>query len=311
MRKVKRLRPGETVGIVSPSSRPEPEKLNRGAAYLESRGYRVVLGEHVLDSRAYLAGRDEDRAADLNELFGRKDIAAILCAQGGYGSLRTLRYLDWNVIRANPKIFLGYSDITGFHCAFRQEAGFVTFHGPMVAHEMGGEFTSYTDDHLWRAVAGAEPVGVIENPPDGPPVQVITEGTVTGELVGGNLSLIAALMGTPYELETRGKILFLEDVGEAPYRYDRYLMHLWQAGKLQSAAGIVIGESVDCVPTDPASPTLTLTEVFDDLIKPLNIPAIYGLCCGHGRHKATLPLGVQATLAAGEKKLIIEESGVE
>lgn len=311
MRKVRMLRPGDTIGVVSPSSRPEPEKLKTGLAYLESRGYQIRLGKHVLDSRAYLAGRDEDRAADMNEMFQRQDVAAVLCAQGGYGSLRTLRYLDWDAIRANPKIFLGYSDITGFHCAFRREAGFVTFHGPMVAHEMCGEFTPYTADYFWRAVASAEPVGEITNPPDGPPVQVITEGTATGELAGGNLSLLAALMGTPYEIDTRGKILVLEDVSEAPYRFDRMLMHLLHAGKLQAAAGIVIGESVDCVPSDPASPTLSLEEIFADLIRPLRIPAIYGLCCGHGRHKATLPLGARATLAAGAKKLVLLEAGVE
>jgi len=311
MRKVKKLQPGDTLGIVSPSSRPEPEKLAAGVAYLESRGYKTLLGNHVLDSRAYLAGCDEDRAADMNEMFGRKDVAAVLCAQGGYGSLRTLRHLDWNIIRANPKIFLGYSDITGFHCAFREQAGFVTFHGPMVAHEMGGDLTDYTDGYFWRAVTDENPVGEVVNPPDGPPVQVITEGTVTGELVGGNLSLIAALMGTPYELDTRGKILVLEDVGEAPYRFDRYLMHLLQAEKLQVAAGIVIGEAVDCVPADPNAPTLTLPEIFADLIRPLHIPAVYGLCCGHGRHKATLPFGIQARLDVGAKKLVLLEAGVE
>jgi muramoyltetrapeptide carboxypeptidase len=306
----RRLRPGDNIGIISPSSPPDPEKLQQGINYLNEQGYGTVIGRHVLDRRTYLAGQDADRAADLNEMFIRKDIQAVFCAQGGYGAVRTLRHLDWAGIRANPKIFLGYSDITAFHVAFQKEVGLVTFHGPLLAHEVGATLTAYTEERLWQAVSSTEPLGVITNPPDGPSVQIVRGGSATGELVGGNLSLIASLAGTPYELDTRGKILVLEDVDEAPYRVDRMLMTLLWSGALQGAAGIVFGESINCQPSDPNSPSLNLAEVLDDLIRPLGLPAIYGLCCGHGRHKATLPLGVSATLEADRGRLIIDEAGV-
>jgi muramoyltetrapeptide carboxypeptidase len=309
--KPKILEVGDTIGIISPSSRPDPAFLEAGAAWLKGQGFQVILGQHVLDSRGYLAGRDADRAEDLQEMFLRDDVQAIWCAQGGYGSMRVLSLLDYSVIRANPKIFVGYSDITGFHAAFHREASLVTFHGPLVAHEIGRDFTDYTRLHVLKTLMSTDVPVLIENESDSPPALTITSGVAEGPIVGGNLSLLANLMGTPYEPDFTGAIVFLEDVGEAPYRIDRMLTQMLLSGKLQKANGVIIGECADCVPTKPDAPSLLLEEVFTELIAPLQVPAFYGLPIGHGRHKAVIPMGVQARMDADSARLTILESGVK
>ena len=305
------LVPGNTIAVISPSSRPDPVFLQKGIAWLEDQGFRVVTGKHVLDRRGYLAGRDIDRARDLQEMFVRDDIHAIWCAQGGYGSMRVLRLLDFSAIRKTPKIFVGYSDITGFHAAIQRYAGMVTFHGPLVAHEIGRDFTEYTRSHVISALMSTAAPIHIKNGEDAPNPVTICSGIARGRVVGGNLSLLANLMGTPYEPDFSGAIVVLEDVSEAPYRIDRMLMQLILAGKLQSARGIILGECTDCVPAKPGTPTLQLEEVFEELIAPLGIPAFYGLSIGHGRDKAVIPLGVQAQLDADDARLTLLESGVK
>ncbi len=194
-----------------------------------------------------------------------------------------------------------YSDITALH--------FVTFHGPMAGYDMSREF-EYTRYWFERAVCTPEPLGELAHPPEGPQLETICPGRVSAPLVGGNLSLLVSTLGTPYEIDTEGKILLLEDVGEAPYRLDRMLTHLMLAGKLQAAAGFIIAECVDCDPADPQRPSLSLREVIGDLIEPLGKPAIYGLAAGHGKSRLTLPLGVLVTLDATACRAVVEESGV-
>jgi muramoyltetrapeptide carboxypeptidase len=244
-------------------------------------------------------------------MFQRDDVQAVWCAQGGYGAMRVLPYLDFSVIRDNPKIFVGYSDITGLHAAFQRHASLVTFHGPLVAHEMGYDFTEYTQQHVLRTLMSAEAPVIIKNHPDSPAPVTITAGSAEGPIVGGNLSLIANLMGTPFEPDFSDKIVFLEDVTEAPYRIDRMLTQLLLAGKLQKARGVILGEFTDCIPASSESPSLSLEEIFLDLIKPLGIPAFFGLPVGHGRHKAVIPMGVAAHMDAETGILTILESGVK
>lgn len=310
------LQPGDTVGLISPASPVHEhgdvtkEELQRGIECLKAMGFQIRLGKHAREVRGYFAGTDQARADDLHAMFADKTIRAILCIQGGYGTPRLLPYLDFDLIRANPKVLMGYSDLTALNITIHQQTGLVTFHGPTVGYDMAHEFT-YTKQWFERAVMRREPIGEIKNPDDGPEIVSLSSGRATGRLIGGNLSLLIATLGTPYEVDTTGAIVFLEDVDELPYRFDRMLTHFALAGKLHDAAGIIIGECVDCVPKDAKKPSLTLTEILDDLVRPLNKPAIYGVCCGHGKKKVTLPYGVQATLDADACRLVIEEAAVE
>lgn len=257
-----------------------------------------------------MAGTDRERADELNEAFREEAVDAVLCICGGYGTLRILPHLDFDLIRAHPKIFVGYSDITALHVGFRQKSDIVTFHGPMIASDIGSEFTDYTEKWLVRALQESSPLGEITNPVDGPILKTINEGEVRGELVGGNLSLMAHGLGTPYEIDTKDKILLIEDTDEPPYRVDRYLTHLWLANKLQQAAGIIMGEFTNYQPQDNR-PSPTLWEVLRDRIEAIGKPAVYGLCFGHGKHHLTIPLGVQARLDATQRRIWIEESATQ
>jgi muramoyltetrapeptide carboxypeptidase len=306
-----RLSPGDTVGVISPSSRPIKESLQNGTSWLIAHGFQVEMGKSVLDEYGYLAGSDEDRANDIMNMFTNPRIDAIWCAQGGYGAMRTLSHLNFEKIKDNPKIFIGYSDITAFHAAFYKLANFVTFHGPLLAHEIGGSLTAFTENSVWHALTSIEPIGLIRNPVGAITCHTIQDGIATGKIVGGNLSLIANLMGTPYEMDFDDKIVFIEDVGEAPYRIDRMLTQLVIANKFKHAKGIIIGETVDCKPSNENQKSLTLDEVLSDVIKPLNIPSFYGLVVGHGQDKATIPLGVDAVMDASNCTVEILESGVK
>ncbi len=311
MIKPKRLKYGDTVALISPSSHPDMNRLEMGKQWLIDQGFRVVTSRHVGDQRGYLAGADQARADDLMEMFMRKDVDAVWCAQGGYGSMRILDLLDYDQIRENPKVFIGYSDITGLHSAMHVHSRLIAFHGPLAAHEVGEDFSEYTQQHLLQAVTCSDTPIRIFNPPDAQPVRPITMGKARGKLVGGNLSLIANLMGTPYEMDFNQKILVIEDVSEAPYRIDRMLVQLLLARKLQNVRGIIVGECVDCDPQESNQPSLDLFEVLNELLGGLHIPVMYGLTIGHGHHKATFPLGVEAEMDSESGVLTLLESGVK
>lgn len=304
------LRKGDIIRAVAPASTEKnPAALSKGIAKLRELGFEVSLGDCVRKLRTwgYLSGTDEERAEELNEAFRDESVDAIFCVRGGYGTPRLLPYLDYGLIRSDPKILLGYSDITTLHLALYLKADLVTFHGPMIASEIGSEFTGYTEKSLLRALMDPEPLGEITNPTDGPIIKTINKGEATGTLIGGNLSLFVKTLGTPYEVDTKGKILFLEDADDPPYRIDGNLTHLMLAGKLQDAAGIIVGETVKCEPKDP-EPSLNLWDVLRDRIGSTGKPAVYGLCCGHGVHHVTLPVGVKARLDATNGRMWIEES---
>jgi muramoyltetrapeptide carboxypeptidase len=310
-RKARPLRPGDTLGIVAPAGPVLPENLGRGVTRLQSWGYKVALGEHVLAARGYLAGTDQQRAADFNQMWARPDVAAVLCAKGGYGVMRMLGGIDWDIVRAHPKFFCGFSDITALHAAIQREAGLVTFHGPMPA--AFGQAEAYNAAGFRAAMESTMPLGTIPWPAEGeelPLPVTVRPGVAEGRLMGGNLSLLAALAGTPWEPDYEGRIVLLEDIDEAPYRVDRMLVQLLLSGKLQRAAGILFGDSPSCLCNPEGRPSLTLPEVLEDLLAPLGIPVLYGFPCGHTAYRATLPMGVQARLDATAGSLTILEAAL-
>ncbi|QDR82399.1 S66 peptidase family protein [Sporomusa termitida] len=305
--KPRRLRPGATLGVIAPAGPGNQEQTAAGIAWLEQAGFRIKPGTTVSQELGYLAGPDALRAADLQAMFADPAVDGIICLRGGYGTMRLLELLDYDLIRQNPKVFVGYSDITALHTSIGQRAGLITFHGPMVASDMGKELPLYTWDYFLQAVTAPAPLGLIANPPLAPDPAFIVPGTAAGPLTGGNLSLLAATLGTPYEIDTAGKILCLEEVGEAPYRIDRLLTQLSLAGKLQAAAGIVFDVCADCE-TEAKPPSFTIAEVLAERLGSLGKPVLINLHFGHTADKATLPLGVNATLRPEDGGLVITEA---
>ncbi len=314
MKKAKKLKAGDTIGVISPASPSEKKsEVVRGVETLESMGYKVVLSKNLNKSKGFVAGTESERADDLNEMFRRDDVDAVFVTQGGYGSAQLVRHMDFDMIAGNPKIFTGFSDITSLHMAIMKFSKVVTFHGPGLSRFNSEDLTDYTKEAFFKAVAETDPVGEIKPANPKKWINRINPGAVEGIITGGNLSLICATLGTPFEIDTKGKILFFEDLDTEPWIFDHMLSHLRNAGKLEQAAGIVVGECHNCVPFlyNPGyNVDISLEDVLDYYIKPLNVPSIYGLPMGHTDDIATIPLGVAARLDADNKKLEILESGV-
>lgn len=311
VQKARALRPGDLVGVVAPSGPVPDEALAAGVKLLEGWGFRVHVAPSVLARRGYLAGSDEARARDFNDLWANPDVAGILCARGGYGAMRILDRIDWSMVRERPKFFCGFSDITALHLALEQRAGLVTFHGPMVAAFGAGE--AYNEAELRRAITERRPLGTIPWPEagEGAPVPLtVRPGVAEGRLIGGNLTLLCALMGTPWEPNLAGRLLMIEEVDEAPYRVDRMLQQLLLAGKLQQVKGVIFGDSPSCLRGPEGKPSLSLLEVLEDLLGPLGVPVLYGFPSGHTGYRATLPLGVEARLDARGGSLTFLESAL-
>jgi muramoyltetrapeptide carboxypeptidase len=316
------LSPGDTLGIVAPASAPpDPRAIDQGVAALEALGFKVKLASNVRRRHGYLAGDDRERAADLMRMFTDRKVSGILCVRGGYGTARLLPRLDYQAIRANPKVFVGYSDITSLHCAFLTKARLVSFHGPMLnsdfIHPTMPAFTrrSFLD---MLCPSGNSARGSPRNIGDGyrrRTVKVLRSGVARGQLIGGNLTLLCTLLGTPWQPDFKGCILFFEEIGEPPYRLDRMLTHLRNAGVLQQVAGVAIGVNADC--DDPKARTSreyrqTAEDVLKERLLPFGIPVVSGLPFGHVPHNATIPIGVAATLDAshGAGALLINEAPV-
>lgn len=305
--KPRRLRPGDTIGVIAPASYGDPEMAAAGIQWLEEQGFRVQMGMTIDERLGYLSGSDALRADDINVMFASQEVDGIVCLRGGYGAMRLLHLLDYDLIRTHPKVFIGYSDITALHLSIGQRTGLVTFHGPMVASDMGPGLSDYTREQFYRAIINDVPLGPVANPPLSPPPVFIVPGMARGCLTGGNLSLITATLGTPYEIETRDKIICIEEVGEAPYRIDRMLTQLLLAGKLQAAAGIVFDVCAGC-DEEAEPPGFTVEEVLRDRLGSLAIPVLFNLHFGHTADKATLPLGVMAELGAQVGGLTVIET---
>ena len=286
------LQPGDTVGVVAPASDVKPELLEAGCENLRRLGYKPFYFDSILDRDVYFAGTVERRARELEEMFARDEVRAILCARGGYGSNYLLKELDLKKIRAHPKIFIGYSDLTTLLTYFADVAGFVTFQGPMVAKDFARP--DGVDLFSWQSALQGLSKWDLE--PDAA-VKSLVEGSTEGILYGGCLSMLVASLGTPYEIRTAGTILFIEDVATKPYQIDRMLMQLKLAGKFADVQGIVFGEMLDCVQTKDKDQGYTLEEVVLRVVGDLGVPVAYGLRSGHVSHgNITLPLGVRAAL---------------
>ncbi|MBN1352416.1 LD-carboxypeptidase [candidate division KSB1 bacterium] len=309
--KPEKLKIGDTIGIISPSSKPPDEaKFWRGIDYLKHKGFEVSLGKHVLNQRGYLAGSDDERAEDINSMFQRKDVRAIICSRGGYGGPRLLERLDYPAIKKHPRIFVGYSDITVLQNAILAKTGLITFSGPMVAVEMGAGITPFTEENFWSMLTTPQPVFPLANPAE-KPFEVLREGTAEGRLVGGCLSVMLPLVGTQYFPDVSGGILVIEDIDEEAYRLDRALFHLRAAGVLNKVSAIVLGEFIDCEAKDPAKPSLTVKDVIHDALEGLNIPVISGFAYGHGKIKLTVPFGAQARLDTTKRTFDVIEPVVK
>ncbi len=312
-----RLEYGDTIGVAAPASAPpDPKAIDRSVAVLERLGFRVKLAPHVRKRRGFLAGTDRERAGDLMRLFTDPKVKAIVSMRGGYGSSRLLSLLDFNAIRVHPKIFIGYSDITSLHWALLRKSNLVSFHGPMLNSDfIKDSFPDFTWRSFTRTLMQPAPAGSICQGYPGRTVSVLRPGKASGPLLGGNLCLICATVGTAWLPSFRNKIFFFEDLNEAPYCFDRMLTQLLNAGLLQQVAGIAIGVNRGC--KDPKARKCkeyrqTIEDVFAERLRPLGVPVVMGLPFGHIPLNATLPVGVRATLIGGARggDLVIEEAAV-
>lgn len=310
--KPNRLKAGDTVAIIAPASGLTEESFDQAIKNLEALGLKVKVGKSARGVKGFLSATDKERLDDFHAAFADKQISAVWCARGGYGASRLLPAIDFKLIAKNPKILIGYSDITALHTAIFQKTGLVTFHGPVAA----SEYSDYTKFHVenvlmkpsapYKISLSEYNLAQISNlfKPE-----IITAGKARGRLIGGNLSLLAALAGTPFALrDLKGKILFIEDVGEQPYRIDRMLTQLRQSLDLRSLAGIALGIFEDCNPR--AEGTQTLSDVLKDRLGDLGIPVFYGFSFGHIRDQFTLPVGIEAEFDTATATVTLLEKSV-
>jgi muramoyltetrapeptide carboxypeptidase len=313
--KPKRLKAGDTIGLIAPASNVwQDEDIYFATDILKSLGFKVKHSKNLFKRYGYLAGQDKERADDVNTMFADKTIDGIFCIRGGYGTPRILPYLDYELIKKNPKALVGYSDITALLNAITARTGLITFHGPVAKQN----FSDYTLASFKKILFNPSVPVELATPPlfktkEGTAekdnrLTVLHEGKATGRLIGGNLSLMVKLVGSPFEPDYTGKILFLEDVEEAPYRVDGMLTHLWLAGRLDKLVGVVFGKCSDC--DAPEAPSLSVEQVLRDRLTSLKIPVFSGVMIGHIENLATIPVGALATLDTHNKRLILEEKAV-
>ena len=313
-----RLKKGATIAVVSPASFSEPFGLGQGVAFLRKKGYRVLLGEctRKLTRTGMVAASDAMRAKELMDAFLDPKVDAVICSRGGYGTMRILPLLDYDVVRDHPKIFMGYSDITTLHVSFHQNAGLVTFHGPGVesvgAEEPDPEKGKPDPTKLEKALkllSTSEPWGEIRNPPEGMLLRTVRGGKASGLTIGGNLSMMTHTLGSPFEVDTKGRVLFFEDVHISEYYVEYELTAFGLAGKLRDAAGIAVGQFSKFAKREEAQPSLE--EVLADHLGRVRAPSFTGLCVGHGKWNHPVPVGVKATVDADKPSLTITESALD
>jgi muramoyltetrapeptide carboxypeptidase len=307
-----RIQAGSVISLIAPSSPISEEKYMKALHNLNSLGFVVKPGKYVLEKTGYLAGTEQQRLEDLHAAFADPETSAVWCLRGGYGSARMLAQIDYELIRKHSKPFIGYSDVTALHLALHQKAGIVTYHGPVAA----SDFTEPTVKHFKNQLMLPSEGYTIYTPKENDLIRgdeyrpyIIRPGTASGALIGGNLSLLSALVGTDYAPDYNGKIVFIEDVGEKPYRIDRMLTQMLQGSNLGKAAGIILGVFADCVPK-PDDNSWTLKETLTDRLAPLKIPVMYGFPFGHISDQATFPYGLQARLDTFAGSLTFADSGV-
>ncbi len=306
---------GDTIGIVAPASAPpDPKAVDRAAEALEQFGFQPKLAKNLRARLGFLAGTDRERATDLMTMFADKQVQAIICLRGGYGSARILDRLDYDVIRRHPKILSGYSDITSLHFALAKKVNLISIHAPMLNGALADpKVPEFTKKSFFKTVMEARPAGSICEGYDGQTISILRGGVAEGRLIGGNLALICASLGTPFAPAFKEKILFFEDIGEKPYRLDRLLTQLLNAGILSQVAGVAVGVNRQC-DDDSANPAgeyrQSGAEVVQERLAALRVPVVVGLPFGHVDLNATIPVGVRARLDGNHGDLIITESAV-
>jgi len=269
----------------------------------------VEIGKNVGKVYGYLAGHDEERLEDIHYMFGKKEIKAIICTRGGFGSSRILDKIDYRLIGKNPKIFIGYSDITALEMAFFHKVGLVTFAGPMIAVDFQNGIDPFTEEFFWALLTSNKKIGRII-PSEDNKIFNLTKGLSNGRILGGNLSLITSLIGTDYLPNFKNSILFLEEIGELPYRIDRMLNQLRLAKILSRLNGVILGAFSNCNEIDPSKKTLTLGEVISSYFSNLKIPVVYNFQHGHIRESISIPFGIKVKLNASKRYVEFEESAV-
>lgn len=300
--KPKRLREGDTIGLIAPAGIVYQEsEFRRMEKVLQELGLNVVFGKHVRRRYGYLSGTDEQRVEDLHNMFENSEVDAIMAVRGGWGCARLLPFINFDLIKQNPKIFCGFSDNTTLHLAFLHYAGLTSFHGP----NGNSDWSDLTKESFQKTLFAAEKTEYKSREE----ISLIHPGKTTGRLIGGNLSIFTTSLGTPYQPDTKGAVLFLEDIGEAPYKVDRMLSHLTQAGVLKDINGFVFGKCTRC--DEKGEYNFTLNNLFSKYINPLGIPAIYNADIGHEEDNFTLPQGAEVTLDADRGVLTLAESAVK
>jgi muramoyltetrapeptide carboxypeptidase len=308
--KPKKLKPGDVIGIISPASSPDDlTKINRGVEYLEKLGYRVEVGKHVGMQEGYLAGTDQQRLTDIHTMFANKNIKAIFSIRGGYGSGRLLDKINYKLIRNNPKIFVGYSDICALQMAFYTKCGLITFAGPMVAVDFHDEVSKFTEEVFWRTITSNKKIGRLSNPRN-EKFYVLNKGRTAGRIIGGNLSVITSLIGTEYFPKIKDAVLLLEDINEAPYRVDRMFNQLRLGKIFKQIHGIILGHFVNCVESNPETKSFTLNEVVIEYFQNLKLPVIYNVRHGHIKENLTIPFGIRCKMNASKGFIEIPENAV-
>lgn len=309
-----KLNTGDTLALVSPAGFIEQQELDDSKLNLEALGFNVVTGANVLNKTGYLAGTDKERADDINWAFANKDVKGIVCTRGGWGVARMLDLIDYDIIKSNPKVLIGYSDITALLYGIYSQTGLVCFHGPVGISTFNEYSTKIMSDVLTKtgfpiSLSSADEPDAVTNKDY--EKLIIRSGSGAGELVGGNLSIVVSLIGTKYDIDVRGKILFLEEVDEAPYRIDRMLTQLIMAKNIEQCAGIALGVFWKCNGRNNDSGitnSFSLQEVLYDRLFPLNVPVAYGLSFGHIKNKMTLPFGIKAELNVTDQSLRLLEA---
>lgn len=308
------LKRGDTIMIVAPAGELTSSRIKTAQERLEERGFKVVYQDDLYSVRGYLAGSDERRAAELMAAFTNPDVDAVFPGTGGYGTMRILDLLDYDKIRANPKVFIGFSDVTGLHSALATRCDLVTFHSPNPQWGLGSydNLPAFSAKYFWRALLADQnrgPAGWVYEPPTWAPLGMIAPGVAEGPLCGGNLSLVASLTGTDFQLDTAGRVLFLEDVNEAPYRIDRMLRQLKLSGQLDRPAAVLLGQFTKCDPEGDGA-SLSLMEVLLDYFEGAPYPVVCNFPAGHVKLNATLPLGVPARIDADRREVRVLENAV-
>ncbi|MBR4195467.1 MAG: LD-carboxypeptidase [Synergistaceae bacterium] len=306
------LKSGDVIGILAPSTYAESSDLYGGIEALKAKGYRVKVAPSATAMYEHFAGTDRRRAEDINDMFRDDSVKAIICVRGGYGAARTLGMLDYDMIARHPKPFIGFSDITALHIALAKKANIPTIHGAMLVSFTTERFMSdYTSGNFFAGLTNPNPIGEIPMP-EGYKLETVTPGRAEGVIIGGNLTVLTSLVGTPYELDGNGAILFLEEIGEKPYRVDRMLNQLYQNGLLRRVRGILLGDFVGCEDEDADGINdFTLDDVLRHYARISRRPVIKGVPAGHGKYNMFLPFGVHAVMNAsddGSASLVIDGS---